>query len=313
MWVAISMTTENKDEIDIDDAAILARMKELSDIAGDWGDHLPYDVALNYFDNDVLKREYGPHIQECEYCRVLLDAMHPSNDMAVQFERDALNSTPPHLGLVPRLRTKLRVSGFFQAGFGAGLAAVLFFAVLPVGNILKLENQNETASSVERLALLRDVLQDSEQVHSPTQRSLHLARYNFVRGDQMAAYSRLADALAEAGVQEYLVDALDRPRIMEANTSMALFHLETLFDETQESIKNESNAPESYLRLAAAQSMVGQNASALAAIQRFMEVRDGNSEFLQIFIEMVQNLKSDLKYTNPAFGNEYDSALSELQ
>lgn len=75
-------------------------MSDLAKQAGDWTDHLPFEVAVAYLDSTEFQRDYGPHVDDCRYCSDLIDALHPTErtldrlirtvrDIASVEERDA--------------------------------------------------------------------------------------------------------------------------------------------------------------------------------------------------------------------------------
>ena len=60
---------------------------------------LPFEVAVAYLDSSEFQRDYGPHVDACQYCSELIDALHPTErtlrrlirtvrDMAGVEERD---------------------------------------------------------------------------------------------------------------------------------------------------------------------------------------------------------------------------------
>ena len=60
-------------------------MSVLADEAGDWRGHLPYAAAVGYLDNSQYRKEYGEHVDDCSYCRQLIDALHPREDTVSDF------------------------------------------------------------------------------------------------------------------------------------------------------------------------------------------------------------------------------------
>jgi hypothetical protein len=63
----------------LDKEALLADMEALANEAGDWRDHLPYEVALDYHEKPKIQAIYKPHVDSCIYCQRLIDTLHPSD------------------------------------------------------------------------------------------------------------------------------------------------------------------------------------------------------------------------------------------
>ena len=56
---------------------LLEGMSILADEAGDWREHLPYAAAARFLDDVNCQERYGAHVDECQYCQGLVDALHP--------------------------------------------------------------------------------------------------------------------------------------------------------------------------------------------------------------------------------------------
>ena len=56
---------------------LLQQMGELADEAGDWHDHLPYEAAEQYLENYRYRQMFGHHVDDCSYCKRLVEALHP--------------------------------------------------------------------------------------------------------------------------------------------------------------------------------------------------------------------------------------------
>ena len=69
-----SLADATASEID----SLLEDMSDLAEQAGDWQGHLPFQVAVEYLDNEDFQRDYGSHVDGCRYCRDLIDALHPA-------------------------------------------------------------------------------------------------------------------------------------------------------------------------------------------------------------------------------------------
>ena len=56
---------------------LLEQMALLADQAGDWRDHLPYAATARFLEDTKYQELYGAHVDACQYCRQLIDALHP--------------------------------------------------------------------------------------------------------------------------------------------------------------------------------------------------------------------------------------------
>ena len=59
---------------------LLQQMSGLADQAGDWRDHLPYEAAAGFLDDAKYQQRYSDHVDGCQYCRQLIDTLHPRAD-----------------------------------------------------------------------------------------------------------------------------------------------------------------------------------------------------------------------------------------
>ncbi len=68
-----------------DEAAALAAMEAMAEEAGDWRGHIPYAAARSYFDDPDTCAHYESHVDECTYCRRLIDALNPTETVLDRF------------------------------------------------------------------------------------------------------------------------------------------------------------------------------------------------------------------------------------
>ena len=71
------MDRKSAGSIDRDMDDLLEEMSLLADEAGDWREHLPYAAAAGFLDDVNYQERYGAHVDECQYCQGLVDALHP--------------------------------------------------------------------------------------------------------------------------------------------------------------------------------------------------------------------------------------------
>ena len=66
-----------------DEAAALKAMEAMTDEVGksDWQGHIPYSAAIGYLNDVELVGQYESHVDGCDYCRRLIDALNPSEKL----------------------------------------------------------------------------------------------------------------------------------------------------------------------------------------------------------------------------------------
>ena len=72
-----------RDDLDpaFDEAGALAAIKEMADKAGDWRGHVPYAAARSYLADPGISAQYESHVDGCTYCRRLIDALNPTEQL----------------------------------------------------------------------------------------------------------------------------------------------------------------------------------------------------------------------------------------
>jgi hypothetical protein len=63
----------------VEPGGLLREMDELAAEIGDWRDHLPFDVACSYYDSAKARAPFQQHVNGCNYCKRLLEAVHPTS------------------------------------------------------------------------------------------------------------------------------------------------------------------------------------------------------------------------------------------
>lgn len=75
----IGETKDGAPYLDLDDEAFqkefLEGVAELGEEEGDWRDHLPYEAAIHFDEDDRVREQYSPHVDECAYCQELLETL----------------------------------------------------------------------------------------------------------------------------------------------------------------------------------------------------------------------------------------------
>ena len=72
-----------RDDLDpaFDEAEALAAIEEMADETGDWRGHVPYAAARSYLDDPGISAQYEAHVDGCAYCRRLVDALNPTQQL----------------------------------------------------------------------------------------------------------------------------------------------------------------------------------------------------------------------------------------
>lgn len=74
---------------------LLRDMERLSPPGEGWDKHLPYRLAASYYDDDVARTSYQTHVDECDYCKTLLESLHPTSLDAAEFASKAKQMHAP--------------------------------------------------------------------------------------------------------------------------------------------------------------------------------------------------------------------------
>ncbi len=164
-----------------DEVAALAAMETIAEEAGDWRGHIPYAAARIYRDDPDTCALYESHVDECTYCRRLIDALNPAEKVLDSFHE-----------LLQHLR-------------GNGDQS------LPEGMATSLANY---ASEVSAPGTLYDeFLIDPEflqalEVKEDVTAKFQAARIYFDASQQTLAYKRIAEGCALANVDRQVIDCL---------------------------------------------------------------------------------------------------------
>ena len=81
MTELVSFLKSTAKEERVDREAILADLDALADGAENGRDHLPYEAAIEFFSDDRVREMYEPHVNDCAYCKEMLDTLNPSDQL----------------------------------------------------------------------------------------------------------------------------------------------------------------------------------------------------------------------------------------
>jgi hypothetical protein len=68
---------------------LLRDMENLAPPGEEWGRHLSYKAAIAYYEDEPIRSANQAHVDRCEYCKALLDSLHPTALDAASFAREA--------------------------------------------------------------------------------------------------------------------------------------------------------------------------------------------------------------------------------
>ena len=68
---------------------LLRDMERLGPPGSEWAKHIPYRVAASYYDDERARTAYEGHVDSCEYCKTMLDSLHPTAVEAADFSSRA--------------------------------------------------------------------------------------------------------------------------------------------------------------------------------------------------------------------------------
>lgn len=267
-------------ELRAEPGALLREMSDLAEEAGDWTQHLPYAIAAAYYENPSAQTQYQSHVEHCDYCKGLLETLHPSAVQAEDFAQAATRAQPAR---APRRVRAVWVpvtaaASILATGFGSlfvlpGLSeGELFGARAPRHDVTALTHELRTQPST----LLR--LEKSDE---PRDR-YEAARVYFSVDKPQLAWQQIGQGLELAGVHpvdaQKITTAADVPSDKSAQTlSKAAQRLSTLQSSTSPRDRTV------YLERAQVQAKLGLNTDALESIQQYLKVTNADSKTLADF------------------------------
>jgi hypothetical protein len=68
---------------------LLRDMEQLSPPGEGWGKHISYRLAASYYDDEEARTQYESHVDGCDYCKTLLETLHPTSLDAAEFASKA--------------------------------------------------------------------------------------------------------------------------------------------------------------------------------------------------------------------------------
>ena len=267
-------------------------LREMRDPGGDgdeWKAHLPSTLAATYFEDPEVRKQFQAHVDGCEYCQGLLDAMHPSNVESALFANHAARVPHKHATKV----WPVALAAALAAVVVTGLASLIAVPKLQMAGLVDTPEIGDTLASsgsgqraAERLiASLREhpgklaMLEVSKQ---PFDRYV-AANYYFAVDKPELAYQQIGQGLRLAGVH-----AADAKKIIEASnlpsdSSSAQDLAKAAQELPQLAASAKANDPADYLEIAEAQAKLGRHPEALVAIQQYLKATNADRRVLEDF------------------------------
>jgi hypothetical protein len=273
---------ELEKELGVEPGALLREMEQFSEQVGDWTQHLPYGLAVCYYNDRKVQVQYEPHVDDCGYCQRLLDTLHPSKVQAKDFAKSAVRAQP----------RKQHGSKFGRYGLPVACAALVValasaaFAVpaLQLAGFLPIpDHKKSLAILFGELGTQPGRLVRLETSEDPSDR-YQAARVYFAADKPQLAWQQIGQGLELAGVHpidaEKITTAADVPTHKSAQTLVAAAkRLSFLKANTSE------NDPTLYLERAELEAKLGLNSDALKSIQLYLEARKIDPKALADFSE----------------------------
>lgn len=266
-------------ELGIEPGSLLRDMDQLAGKGDDWKNHLPYLVAESYYEDDVARAQYEGHVNSCEYCKALLQTLHPSDPQVRDFAEQAT--------AVLRQEEKRARRGYLPA-YSVPLAAAASI-VLTIAAVLLLQRADVTSLASERQRVVNELrlhpskLVELQTSNNPAER-FHAARYYFAVEQPQLAYRQIGEGLELAGLDaidtQRITTAADIPRDDSAAPTLALAaqRLTTL-----KSSVSADREPVQLLELAVAQAKLGFHDQSLKSLRKYLETRNVDPQLLAEF------------------------------
>lgn len=271
-------------ELGAERGALLREMNRLAGKDDDWTKHLPYLIAESYYEDEALRARYEEHVDSCEYCKVLLQTLHPPDPQVVDFAREAAarEAAVARPARVPSARRSL--PAYWVPLAMAASVTITVFAVP------QLQREGVLSSPLRERRLVVDELRQEpsrlvnlETSNNPTER-YRAAQYYFAIEQPQLAYRQIGEGLELSGLTAYdareITTAADVPSVNSAETiESAARRLANL----QSTSSNKDSAD--YLEIARLQAKLGFHDEALKSIRQYLKARDTDPKIVAEFSE----------------------------
>jgi len=268
--------TDLEKELGAKPGALLGHMDQLAGKGDDWRTHLPYGIAASYYEDESARVQYQSHVDGCEYCKTLLQTLHPSDFQARDFAHKAKRLHQPAM--------RRSLPAYWVPLAAAASVAVSFVAIpqLQRGGYLP-SAVRETQLVVKNLSLEPSALSKLETSLDPTER-YRAARYYFAMEQPQLAYRQIGEGLELSGLGATdamkITTAADLPR---EQSAPALAQAARRLDALKAAPSN--GDPAHYLEVATTEAKLGMHEQSLKSIQKYLEAKKADPAIVAKFSE----------------------------
>lgn len=266
-------------DINAEEETLLAEMETLANEAGDSRDHLPYEVALQFHEQSKITKAYKNHVDDCEYCRRLIDTLHPS-DRVIDELQNALNKNKteeaPAVAAPDRSRKRTQVK--IPISIAASIVIVIFispFVITPLYDASKSKATGLEKAAVSMLIsnpIYLDTLESSDQPLAKFQ----AARIYLATKHPYLAYQRIGEGFALAKLDAHMVNTVATAPKLSTDASGSL---SKAVNELRSISAKQSLDKNEVLRVVQLQAQLGQHEQALRSLRTYL-VKTGVDQYV---------------------------------
>lgn len=266
-------------ELGVEPGALLQEMDRVAGECDDWKNHLPYLIAESYYEDDTARSLYEGHVNSCEYCKELLQTLHPSDLQVRDFTERATET-------LRQQETRAR-RGYLPV-YSVSLAAVLLIVVTGFGTakFLSLDDPNWSNLALAKERVVNDLslypgrLVALEASKNPAER-FRAAKYYFAVEQPQLAYQQIGEGLELAGLGASDVHSIITAASIPFNESAA----PVLSNAAQRLKVLELNSPSKHeptrqLEMAVLQAKLGFHNASLESIRKYLETSKFDAELI---------------------------------
>jgi len=260
-----------RDQIDLDDEAFqqqfLEGVAELANEAGDWRDHLPYKAALNFHEDERVRGQYETHVNDCAYCKELIETLRPSERMLGDLHRVARNKR------AEKRESDLITPSYLPSFAQAAALVLLIFSVGYLG-LTYIVPATESPGGISFTALQIDPtdLVLLEQSDNPVDR-FSAARFYIESQHPQLAYQRVGEGFELTGMDASFVSKISNAPMLENND---LVSLRAASIELEKLSSKDGLSRDEYVRLIQLQAQLGEHDDAFHSLAMYLRETGAN-------------------------------------
>src|SRR5262249_55739076 len=114
---------------------LLSEMQETAARLGDWTQHIPYTAAAEYYEEPRIQENYRGHVEQCPYCKGLLETLHPTDLDSRRFAQAAARSQSQSIQTIEAPQTTEPIKGlhltWVTGALAASVGALAMLVVVP--------------------------------------------------------------------------------------------------------------------------------------------------------------------------------------